>query len=111
MVQVPTPVQGMVAYSAPVAVSRQGAVLDSVSEGATYSKSDIPAGAYPSMGSRLHGTGQCQPCAWFWKPGRGCQAGTNCDHCHLCPEGELKARKRAKVAAMRAGSAYSNGTT
>merc|ERR1711879_897456 len=59
MVQMPTPVQGMVAYSAPVAVSRQGAVLDSVSEGATYSKSDIPAGAYPSMGSRLHGTGQC----------------------------------------------------
>jgi hypothetical protein len=57
----------------------------------------------PSVGSALHGTGKCQPCAWFWKAGRGCQDGANCDHCHLCPEGELKARKKAKVAAMRMG--------
>jgi len=57
----------------------------------------------PSVGSALHGTGKCQPCAWFWKAGRGCQDGANCDHCHLCPEGEVKARKKAKVAAMRMG--------
>jgi hypothetical protein len=28
----------------------------------------------PSVGSILHGTGTCKPCAWFWKPqerGRG----------------------------------------
>jgi hypothetical protein len=56
-----------------------------------------------SVGSALHGTGKCQPCAWFWKAGRGCQDGAKCDHCHLCPEGELKARKKAKVAAMRMG--------
>jgi hypothetical protein len=57
----------------------------------------------PSVGSALHGTGRCQPCAWFWKAGRGCQDGAKCDHCHLCPEGELKFRKKAKVAAMRMG--------
>lgn len=22
----------------------------------------------PSVGSILHGTGTCKPCAWFWKP-------------------------------------------
>lgn len=57
----------------------------------------------PSVGSVLHGTGRCQPCAWFWKAGRGCQEGAKCDHCHLCPEGEVKARKKAKLAAMRGG--------
>lgn len=58
----------------------------------------------PSVGSSLHGTGKCQPCAWFWKKGRGCQDGINCDHCHLCPEGELKARKKSKIIALRSGA-------
>eukprot|EP00932_Pfiesteria_piscicida_P011509 SRR837773.22683.p1 GENE.SRR837773.22683~~SRR837773.22683.p1 ORF type:complete len:188 (-),score=23.17 SRR837773.22683:10-573(-) len=56
----------------------------------------------PSQGSALHFTGQCKPCAWFWKP-RGCQNGQDCAHCHLCPEGELKERKKAKEAALRSG--------
>jgi len=57
----------------------------------------------PSPGSALHGTGRCNPCAWFWKPS-GCQNGANCQYCHLCPEGELKARKKAKVQAIRMGA-------
>jgi len=56
----------------------------------------------PSKGSALHGTGQCRPCAWFWKPG-SCQNAAECGHCHLCPEGEIKARKKAKVAMLRQG--------
>lgn len=60
-------------------------------------------GRLPSKGSALHGTGHCNPCAWFWKPGRGCQAGLNCEYCHLCSEGELKMRKKAKIAAIRRG--------
>jgi len=48
-----------------------------------------------SGGSALHGTGRCRPCAWFWKS-KGCQNEDNCGHCHLCPEGEIKARKKAK---------------
>ncbi|CAK0878927.1 unnamed protein product, partial [Prorocentrum cordatum] len=53
------------------------------------------SGQMPSLGSTLHGTGTCRPCAWFHKPG-GCQNAQKCAHCHLCPEGELKNRKRAK---------------
>jgi len=48
-----------------------------------------------SGGSALHGTSRCRPCAWFWKL-KGCQNEENCGHCHLCPEGEIKARKKAK---------------
>jgi hypothetical protein len=56
----------------------------------------------PSHGSVLHGSGNCRPCAWFWKPG-GCQNGKECGHCHLCPEGEIKNRKKGKLSMMRLG--------
>lgn len=56
----------------------------------------------PSKGSWLHGTGRCSPCAWFWKA-RGCNSSFDCTYCHLCPEGELKNRKKAKVQAIRMG--------
>jgi hypothetical protein len=52
-----------------------------------------------SEGSAFHSTGQCEPCAWFW--GKGCMRGKDCLRCHLCPEGELKKRKKAKVATLR----------
>merc|ERR1712232_375000 len=55
----------------------------------------VPADGLPSVGSMFHASGTCKPCAWFWKPA-SCQNGKNCQHCHLCPEGELKDRKRAK---------------
>jgi hypothetical protein len=63
----------------------------------------LPSGPMPSPGSALHGTGRCNPCAWYWKP-KGCMNDTNCTYCHLCPEGELKQRKKAKVTAMRMGA-------
>lgn len=59
--------------------------------------------APPSRGSQFHGTGKCRPCAWFHKP-QGCQSEQSCSYCHLCPEGELKSRKKLKVAAMRMGA-------
>jgi hypothetical protein len=49
-----------------------------------------------------HARGTCKPCAWFWKPS-GCQNGRDCIYCHLCSEGELKARKKSKHTAMRLG--------
>merc|ERR1712087_666116 len=61
-----------------------------------------------SFGSSMHGTGNCKPCAWFWKPG-GCTKGQDCTHCHLCPEGEIKARKNAKLTLMRLGLATPKG--
>lgn len=52
-----------------------------------------------SVGSNLHGSGQCRPCAWFWKP-EGCKNGADCCHCHTCPADEIKNRKQAKHFAM-----------
>jgi len=59
-----------------------------------------PPSTIPSVGSAAHGTGLCRPCAWLWKP-QGCQNGEDCRHCHLCPEGELKARRKVKADHMR----------
>jgi len=53
-----------------------------------------------STGAALHSTGGCMPCPWFWKA-QGCLNGEECLRCHLCPEGELKARRRAKTAELR----------
>jgi hypothetical protein len=67
------------------------------------SAGQVPSGQLPSVGSALHGSGTCRPCAWFHKPG-GCLNAQACAHCHLCPEGELKNRKRVKENAMRVGA-------
>mmetsp|Transcript_58003 Transcript_58003/g.168254 ORF Transcript_58003/g.168254 Transcript_58003/m.168254 type:complete len:552 (+) Transcript_58003:77-1732(+) len=53
-------------------------------------------GLLPSLGSVLHASGTCRPCAWFWKS-VGCQNGSECQHCHLCPDGELKRRKKVRA--------------
>eukprot|EP00439_Symbiodinium_sp_Y106_P027710 s4090_g3.t1 len=58
------------------------------------------ARVFPSEGSRLHGTGLCRPCAWFWKP-KGCENGEECRHCHLCPQDEIKNRRKAKHLMMQ----------
>lgn len=66
-------------------------------------------GSAASEGSALHdGLGSCKPCAWFWKP-KGCSLGSACDHCHTCPEGEIKRRRKAKVTAMREAEAQARG--
>eukprot|EP00913_Durusdinium_trenchii_P024153 g22679.t1 len=52
----------------------------------------LPEGI-PSVGSMLHETQQCRPCAWFWKP-MGCANGSDCRHCHLCPAGELTRQRK-----------------
>jgi len=47
-----------------------------------------------------HEAGECKPCAFYWKPG-SCRNGEECYHCHLCPEGEIRRRKKAKVDALK----------
>lgn len=60
----------------------------------------------PSVGSQSHGTlgpdghPVCQPCAWFYKD-TGCHNKASCRYCHLCPQGELKNRKKLKIARLR----------
>lgn len=61
----------------------------------------------PSIGAVLHATGDCRPCAWFYKP-QGCHHGEKCGHCHLCPDGELKQRRKQKIAVMKSSSQVSS---
>lgn len=49
-----------------------------------------------SAGSAGHEAGYCKPCAFIWKD--GCKSGANCPFCHLCPPGEIKRRKKDKIA-------------
>merc|ERR1711879_649138 len=65
----------------------------------TTTSDDAGTCTEPSVGSALHSSGECEPCAWFWRPG-GCEHGCLCKRCHLCPEGETKARKKAKKLMM-----------
>merc|ERR1711957_290814 len=61
------------------------------------------SGSVSTPGSVEHGTGTCNPCAWYWKAG-GCASGVQCDYCHLCPEGEQKRRKKIKIAELKSGA-------
>jgi len=63
-----------------------------------------------SVGSVLHGTGCCTPCAWFWKP-QGCNNGVDCTRCHACPSGAVKERKKVKQAFLRGGTAPGDALT
>lgn len=66
-------------------------------QGASQAVVDLDA-REPSMsaGSAQHELGECRPCAWFWRP-QGCDNGQDCRHCHLCPQGALKARRKSKM--------------
>lgn len=57
-------------------------------------------GPETSLGSALHEAGDCRPCAWFWRP-QGCNNGQECRHCHLCLQGEVKARRKSKLVSIR----------
>eukprot|EP00931_Biecheleriopsis_adriatica_P080388 TRINITY_DN5374_c0_g1_i11.p1 TRINITY_DN5374_c0_g1~~TRINITY_DN5374_c0_g1_i11.p1 ORF type:complete len:264 (+),score=62.26 TRINITY_DN5374_c0_g1_i11:779-1570(+) len=46
-----------------------------------------------SAGSTLHDSGMCKPCSFFWTA-QGCHLGKDCSHCHRCPQGEVKRRKK-----------------
>jgi hypothetical protein len=47
-----------------------------------------------------HNAGKCQPCAYYFKPD-SCKWGAKCDFCHLCPDGEIKTRKKEKIRVLR----------
>jgi hypothetical protein len=49
----------------------------------------------PSRGASDHGSGNCKPCAWYHHT-EGCRHETDCEFCHMCPEGEIKKRKKDK---------------
>lgn len=61
----------------------------------------------PSEGSAFHDVGDCRPCAWYWKAS-GCENAAGCRFCHMCSQGEVKSRKKSKLAAMRQARGISN---
>lgn len=54
----------------------------------------------PSVGSSLHAKSTCTPCAWHSRPG-GCPEGQACAFCHVCPDEDFKARRKARAALQR----------
>merc|ERR1711957_455656 len=60
-----------------------------------------------SAGSASHDCGECRPCAWFWRA-QGCLNGKDCRHCHFCPQGSMKSRRKIKKAQVN--SDPSSGT-
>jgi hypothetical protein len=55
----------------------------------------IPAASW-SMGAAGHAAGSCKPCGWNNKPG-GCAKGADCEFCHMCDDGALKRKKKARL--------------
>jgi len=53
-----------------------------------------------TIGSELHASGQCKPCAWLFKA-KGCSLGSKCNFCHLCPNGKIKEKRKEKDAQLR----------
>mmetsp|Transcript_17820 Transcript_17820/g.41545 ORF Transcript_17820/g.41545 Transcript_17820/m.41545 type:complete len:325 (+) Transcript_17820:114-1088(+) len=62
-----------------------------------------------SVGSQHHGTGSCKPCAWYYKSAQGCQNGEECLHCHLCPLGEIRRRRKRTMPKKRYGGGSGSG--
>lgn len=58
-----------------------------------------------SAGSIGHEFGMCKPCAFLWKES-GCEKGQDCPFCHLCPAGEVKRRKKEKLAFRKAAREF-----
>jgi len=56
---------------------------------------------HQNVGSDLHSLGECQPCAWSGKPS-GCFNAASCVFCHMCPAGEIKARRKERQKLMKA---------
>lgn len=73
--------------------SRQGYISMLSERGILKSDRQTP---FPSIGSALHPLRECKPCSWFWKP-QGCEKGKDCLHCHCCPKGQVKTRRKALI--------------
>jgi len=59
----------------------------------------LDSSSLPSLGSAGHYHGYCKPCAFFHT--KGCGNGAACPFCHLCPPGEKKQRRKAKITARK----------
>eukprot|EP00929_Paragymnodinium_shiwhaense_P044383 TRINITY_DN22780_c0_g1_i1.p1 TRINITY_DN22780_c0_g1~~TRINITY_DN22780_c0_g1_i1.p1 ORF type:complete len:131 (+),score=8.17 TRINITY_DN22780_c0_g1_i1:335-727(+) len=56
--------------------------------------------SFGSHGSAGHATGECRPCAHYWRQA-GCNRGDMCERCHLCPQGAFLAYRQGLKAGKR----------
>lgn len=92
----PTP-QGAVVAVQQVAVPVQNPIATALVPGSPE---------LPTVGSALHGSGGCKPCAFVFKEPDGCQNGVDCRFCHLCEQGEKKKRKKERKEMLRAAKQW-----
>jgi len=59
-----------------------------------------PSDPFWSEGSKLHQSGQCRPCAWFFNE-KGCSLARDCNFCHQCPDGQIRMKRKTKDAELR----------
>jgi len=85
----------------PKRVGNQATRASEMASGKTSTQNSDITG-FPSRGSKNHGKihedngrPKCKPCVWFWKPS-GCSRGWACNYCHMCPEVEVRERKKLK---------------
>jgi len=53
----------------------------------------------PTLGSALHESGRCKPCAFVHT--KGCASGESCAFCHLCGPEEKKRRQKDRWESKR----------
>eukprot|EP00929_Paragymnodinium_shiwhaense_P104642 TRINITY_DN69229_c0_g1_i2.p1 TRINITY_DN69229_c0_g1~~TRINITY_DN69229_c0_g1_i2.p1 ORF type:complete len:249 (-),score=20.86 TRINITY_DN69229_c0_g1_i2:79-759(-) len=56
---------------------------------------------FPSVGSAQHWSGECRPCAHYWRS-TGCSRGEHCERCHLCSAADFHEYRRGLKDAQRA---------
>jgi len=83
-------------FGAPRGLSEDGTSVASLDFAGLSMPADSELGKplLPTMGSKLHYTQECKPCAFMFKD--GCKSGISCTFCHLCEPGEKKKRKKDK---------------
>jgi len=65
-------------------------------------KEDASLNGLPSIGSKLHSSGQCQLCFFFLNDA-GCRKGVNCNFCHMRDHAIARSMSRRPSKAVRAG--------
>lgn len=92
-----SPVDASNMLSAPPVLLLANVIAEPLSESSQAPPPGSPE--MPTIGSAGHWTGDCKPCAFFYK--RGCTNGFQCTFCHLCDSGEKKRRQKSKVQQLK----------
>lgn len=68
--------------------------------GTASEEAEVGSPSMPTVGSRDHASGSCQPCSFFFRAA-GCSNGSSCPYCHLCDTAEKKRRQKEKKTLLK----------